>query len=155
MNQHHTAPVAAEPKFEFRSTASIGWSKETEWTLLSLSNQCSGDFRAQLYWGHHNSEEVTALLAQPLGFRPLPTQFCPASCLAIVATNQEVWELALPPPAHLWRSRRITPLQSSDLRSFGALFPSRPSGIRPPPHPAPSEPSVPEVQSLSPSPWKK
>lgn len=93
------------------------------WTRLSFAKGVLKTSELNCIGVITSLREGTALSAWPLGFSFLPTQLCPASCLTIAASSQEVWELALPPPAPLCRSA-MTPIQRPDLGSFGALLPA-------------------------------
>lgn len=73
----------------------------TRWTRLSFAKGVLKTSELNCICVSTRLREVTVLSAWPLGFRFLPTQLCPASCLTIAASSQEVWELALPPPAPL------------------------------------------------------
>ena len=129
----------------------------TEWTpfptptsLLEGSKlNCSGVFKRVKEVGSQGDSSWCT--APPLSFRPhpmpLPIQSAPASLLAIVATSQEVQALACPPllpSLKVYENYTPSKLRPGVLQSPA---PSRSSGTRPPPHPAPSELSCPEVRT--------
>lgn len=115
MNQGHTASVAAEPNFEFRGTASH-WVRHGDRVVLKTPELHGMGVTTRL-------REMKVLSAWLLGLRFLPTQLCPASRLAMAASSQGAWGLALPPPAPLGRST-VTPIQRSDVGPLGALLPA-------------------------------